>query len=137
MKGKILIDSYTILSYLRKEGNYKSVKELFKSESVQILVNEIEIGRVFTVLAQERGMEKAEYFLQQIIPTLPIKHVGNTYDDVIEAARIKSAHSSLSYLNCLTIVTAAKEDALLVSENPEFRGIDLLIKFKSLEEKLA
>ena len=134
MKNKIVIDSYALLAYLKKEGNYKRVKDIFKSESIQVLINDIEIGRAFYILAQERGMEKAEYFIQKIVATLPLKHIENTYNDLLEAAQIKAAHSSLSYLSSFTVLTATKEDAFLVSGNPEFKVVEKLIKFESLDE---
>jgi predicted nucleic acid-binding protein len=132
MKDKVVIDSYALLAYLKKEGNYSRIKELFKSDTLQVLINEIEIGRTFYIIAQERGMEKAEYFLNTIVPTLPVKKVENTFDDCMAAARVK-AHEQLSYLSSLTVITAMKESALLVSGNPEYKVVEKLIKYEPLE----
>jgi len=117
-----VLDSFALLAYLKMEGRYKKVKDLLASEEVHLVINEINVGETFCILARERGIEKAEYFVNTILPSLPIETVPNTLRDVIEAARIKSTHS-ISYADCFVVATAAREDAAIITGDPEFKKV--------------
>jgi len=122
VKQKKVLDSFALLAYLKMEGRYKKVKDLLASEEVHLVINEINVGETFYILARERGIEKAEYFVNTILPSLPIETVPNTLRDVIEAARIKSTHS-ISYADCFVVATAAREDAAIITGDPEFKKV--------------
>jgi predicted nucleic acid-binding protein len=122
VKLKKVLDSFALLAYLKMEGRYKKVKDLLASEEVHLVINEINVGETFYIIARERGIEKAEYFVNTILPSLPIETVPNTLRDVIEAARIKSTHS-ISYADCFVVATAAREDAAIITGDPEFKKV--------------
>ena len=122
MKQKKVLDSFALLAYLKMEGRYKKVKDFLASEEAHLVINEINVGETFCILARERGIEKAEYFVNTILPSLPIETVPNTLRDVIEAARIKSTHS-ISYADCFVVATAAREDAAIITGDPEFKKV--------------
>ena len=121
MKKKKVLDSFAILAYLKMEGKYKKVKDLLASDEV-LLMNDINVGEAFYVLAKERGVEKAEYFVNTVLPNLPIEVVPNALQDVLEAARIKATHS-ISYADCFVVATALKKDAAIVTGDPEFKKV--------------
>jgi len=125
------LDSYALLAYLKKEEKYKKVKDLLGSKDLVLLMNEINLGECFYILARVRGMEKAEYFLHTVLPNLPIKKRANTFQDVIEAAKIK-AHHSLSYADSFAIQTSLKENAPIVTGDPEFKKVAKLVKIEWL-----
>jgi predicted nucleic acid-binding protein len=127
VRRKKLLDTYALLAYLKKEDKYEKVKNLLSSTHVVLLMNEINIGETFYILARERGIEKADYFINTILPNLPITHEVNTFQDVLEAARIK-AHYPLSYADCFAIQTAVKEEASLVTGDPDFKKVEKLIE---------
>ncbi len=70
-------------------------------------------------IARERGLKQAEYFLSVILPSLPIVVLDNSFEDVIEAARLKAKHA-VAYADCFAAATAIREGAALVTGNPEF-----------------
>ena len=108
MKKKYLLDSFALLAYLKEENNYEKVKNVLSSHNTHVLMNDINIGETFYILARERGMEKADYFLHVILPILPIAHIENTLQEVIEASRIKAVYP-ISYADCFVVATACKE----------------------------
>ena len=127
MSGKRVLDSYALLAYLKKEDKYEKVKTLLGSKGAVLLMNEINLGECFYILARERGMDRAEYFVQTILPSLPIIKRSNTFRDVIEAAKIKAAHA-LSYADCFAVQTAREENAPIVTGDPEFKKAEGLVK---------
>lgn len=131
MNEKKVLDSYALLAYLKKEDKYERIKELLASKDVILFMNEINIGECFYILARERGMDKAEYFVHTILPNLPITKKANGFQDIIEAAKIKANHP-LSYADCFAIQTSLKEDAPIITGDPEFKKAEKLAKIEWL-----
>jgi len=129
VKKKGVLDSFALLAYLKMESRYEKVKELLSSEDFIILMNEINLGETFYILARERGIEKAEYFINTILCSLPIKSVTNSFEDVIEAARIKAVYS-LAFADCFAIATAKKENAPIITGDPEFKKVQKVIEIE-------
>ena len=129
MKKKKIFDSFALLAYLKMESNYEKVKNILTSHDTVIFMNDINLGETFYILARERGMEKAEYFINHILPNLPITHVANTFQDVLEAAKIKATYS-LSFADCFATATAIKEKACIVTGDPEFKKVQNIINIE-------
>ena len=128
MKKIKVLDSFAILAYLKMEGKYKKLKDLLASDE-DLFMNDINVGEAFYVLAKERGVEKAEYFVNTVLPNLPIKLVPNALQDVLEAARIKATHS-ISYADCFVVATALKKDAAIVTGDPEFKKVQKTVQIE-------
>ena len=127
MSGKRVLDSYALLAYLKKEDKHEKVKNLLGSKGLVLFMNEINLGECFYILARERGMDQADYFVHTILPNLPLVRRSNTFEDVVEAAKIKAAHA-LSYADCFAIQTSLKENAPIVTGDPEFKKVEKLVK---------
>jgi predicted nucleic acid-binding protein len=122
-----VLDSYALLAYLKKEDKFEKVKNLLGSKGTVFLMNEINLGECFYILARERGMDQAEYFVNTILPNLPLVKRSNTFQDVIEAAKIKTAHA-LSFADCFAVQTSLKENAPIVTGDPELKKAEKLVK---------
>lgn len=127
MKRKSLIDSFALLAYLKQENNYTKVANLLSSKENQLLMNEINIGETFYILARERGLDKAEYFINAVLPNLPITKIGNTLPEVIDAAKIKAQYP-ISYADCFAVATAIRERAVIITGDPDFKFVEKLVK---------
>ena len=127
MKKKGLIDSFALLAYLKQESNYQKVENLLSSKEIQLLMNDINIGETFYILARERGLDKAEYFINAILPNLPITKIGNTLTEVIEAAKIKAQYP-ISYANSFAVATAIREKAAIITGDPDFKQVEKIVK---------
>ena len=131
MNRKRVLDSYALLAYLKKEDKYERIKRLLASKDTVLFMNEINLGECFYILARERTIDKAEYFIHSVLPNLPIKKVSNTFQDIIEVAKIKAKHP-LSYADCFVIQTSLRENAPLVTGDPEFKKADKLVQIEWL-----
>ncbi len=130
MRPKIVLDSFALLAYLNKEDGFEKVRKILAKAQESgdcVLMNEINVGETFYVLYRERGPEKAEYFLDTILAGLPVEMVGNSLENVIDAARIKAQYP-LSFADCFAAATAQREKAALVTGDPEFSNIEHMVK---------
>jgi ribonuclease VapC len=122
VKKKKVLDSYALLAFLEKEGAYARIQGLLATEDAPVFMNAVNVGEVFYILSRQRGDRAAEYFLSVILPGLPISVLDNSFDNVIAAARLKAKHA-LSFADCFAAATAIRENAVLVTGDPEFRKL--------------
>lgn len=126
MKNKQLLDAYALLAYLQKEKNHHKVVEALASPRNSVLMNEINIGECYYIIARERDKEQADYFIDTVINNLPIRIIANSFEDIIAAARVKSLHP-LSYADCFAVATAIRENAVILTGDPEFKKVKHLV----------
>jgi predicted nucleic acid-binding protein len=132
---KRVLDSFALLAYLNEENGFEKVRTALaeaRTSSESLLMNEINLGETYYILFRTRGEDKAEYFLENILPGLPITVLQNDLPKVIEAARIK-AQFPLSFADCFAVATASREQALIVTGDPEFRKVDHLVGIEWLK----
>jgi ribonuclease VapC len=94
-------------------------------------MNDINVGETYYILARERGRERAEYFLNIILPSLPITVLGNSLQEVIQAAVIKSEYP-ISYADAFVVATAQREGATIITGDPDFKQVEDLVKIEWL-----
>lgn len=131
MKKKIVLDSFALLAYLKKEDGFEKVKRLLSDNDVHALINDINVGETYYIIARERGLDQADYFIDVIMPSMPITSVANELQEVIEAARIKAKYS-LSYADCFAAATSYRERAPLITGDPEFKKVQDIIEIEWL-----
>jgi len=131
VKRKIVLDSFALLAYLKKEDGFEKVKRLLAADDFQVLINDINVGEAYYIIARERGLDQADYFIDVIMPSVPITPVTNTLQEVIEAARIKSKYS-LSYADCFAVATSYRESAPLITGDLEFKKVQDIIEIEWL-----
>jgi predicted nucleic acid-binding protein len=132
-KKRRLLDSFALLAFLAGEPAGAGVERTLGAAhraGERILMNEVNIGEVFYVTAKTRSLEAADLFLRRL-ETLPIEPVGNTFDDVMAAARIKARYP-LSYADAFAVATAMKHDAVVLTGDPEFRAANDLVEIEWL-----
>lgn len=132
MSRKRLLDSHALLAYLNKEAGFEKVKMHLAAAQESgnfIAMNEINIGETYYILHRKRGAEKADYFIETVLEGLPILRISNDFDAVVAAARIK-AEFPLSFADCFAVVTAQREDAIVITGDPEFKKVEKLIEIE-------
>ena len=130
MKRKKLLDSYALLAYLNKEDGFEKVRNVLanaQKSSLPVLMNELNVGATYYILYRKRGHEQAEYFLDTILAGLPISMISNDFNAVISASKIK-ARNALSFADCFAVATAQRENAVILTGDPEFKNVEKLVK---------
>jgi predicted nucleic acid-binding protein len=130
VKRKKLLDSYALLAYLNKEDGFEKVRNVLanaQKSSLPVLMNELNVGETYYILYRKRGHEQAEYFLDTILAGLPISMISNDFNAVISASNIK-ARNALSFADCFAVATAQRENAVILTGDPEFKNVEKLVK---------
>ena len=99
----------------------------------RVLMNDINIGEVYYILARERGSDRAEQFMNSILPALPIQVVSNDTQAVVRAARIKARHK-IAFADCFAVATAIQEGAAVLTGDPEFKAVESLVAVEWIGE---
>lgn len=135
MKKKRLLDSYALIAYLKKEDNYQRIANLLSSslDAHSAVMNEINVGESYYIISRERGSAYANYFIETIMPNLPIHIISNSFDPIIEAARIKACHP-ISFADCFAVATAMREDAVIITGDPEFKKVAGMVDIEWLKK---
>ena len=91
-------------------------------------MNEVNLGEVYYRTAKQRSVERAEAVLDYIA-TLPLRTLGNTYDQVLAAARLKAGFP-ISYADAFAVATAQREGATLVTGDAELHAVEHLVPIR-------
>jgi ribonuclease VapC len=134
VKKKRLLDSYALLAYLNKEDGYEKVRTVLanaQQSSLPVLMNELNVGETYYILYRKRGHEQAEYFLDTVLAGLPVSMISNDFNAVICAAKIKAQHA-LSFADCFAVATAQRENAVILTGDPEFKNVEKFVEIEWL-----
>ena len=113
-----------------KEAGFEKVRNVLanaQKSSVPVLINELNIGEIYYILYRKRGHEQAEYFLDTVLAGLPVSMISNDSNAVISASKIKARHA-LSFADCFAVVTAQRENAVILTGDPEFKNIEKFVE---------
>ena len=135
MKNTFVLDAFAMLAYLQKETGYERVRELLAAgqNGTTVIMNALNIGEVYYILARERSAQEADFFIDMIVPAVNIKVELNDLQDVIAAARTKAAFP-ISYADAFACATAQKYAAALVTGDPDFKHLEKLIDIVWLDQ---
>ncbi|MGD8973089.1 MAG: type II toxin-antitoxin system VapC family toxin [Desulfobacterales bacterium] len=125
-----MLDSYALLAYLNKEDGFEKVRNVLayaQRASLPVLMNELNVGETYYILYRKRSHEQADYFLDTVLAGLPISMISNDFNAVISAAKIKARHA-LSFADCFVVATAQKENAVILTGDPEFKNVEKFVE---------
>jgi ribonuclease VapC len=136
VKRKKLLDSYALLAYLNKENGFEKVRNVLanaQKTGYPVFMNELNVGETYYILYRKRGPEQAEYFLDTVMAGLPISLISNDFNAVVSASKIKARYP-LSFVDCFAVATAQREDAVILTGDPEFENVEKFVKIDWLPQ---
>ena len=135
-KPTYLLDSFALLAYLNDEAGKMRVQELLllaKDSKCRLLMCQINLGEALYIVERERGLPVAQSVLA-LVESLPIALLEASRDLVLDAAHIKANHA-LSYADAFAVAAAMREQAIVLTGDPEFESVDDLIEIEWLKEE--
>lgn len=128
MRKKSVLDSFAILAWLQNEPGADRVEALLtqaQRRKTFLLLNVINLGEVYYRLARQHGHTLAQTIIRQL-ETVPIQLYPCDHDLAIEAAKIKADYP-MAYADAFAVATALKEDAVVITGDPEFHQVEHLV----------
>jgi predicted nucleic acid-binding protein len=128
-----LLDSFALLAYLNDEQGGGRVQELLalaKNHQCRLVMSLINLGEVLYIAERARGLSAAQMILA-LGMSLPLEFLEVSRDLIFEAAHLK-ANYALSYADALSTAFAIRENAIILTGDPEFKSVEELIPIEWL-----
>ena len=120
-----VLGSWAVMAWIRADDPARlKVRALIDAAGrgeVELVMNMVNVGEVYYLLAKERDRPQAETFLSDF-QTMPVGIVGAPNDLILEAARWKSRYP-ISYGDAFALATAIRRQGALVTGDPDFKPI--------------
>lgn len=133
MKKRSLLDSYAVLAWIQDEDGAQFVEDLLyrgRENKEDIILNIINLGEIFYRCARVQDVPYAKGIIENI-RLLPIKIYPCPNELVLEAAVFKSQYP-IAYADAFALATAVRENARIVTGDPEFKSVKHLVNIEWL-----
>ena len=131
-----LLDSFALLAYLNDElggGRVQEVLALAKGRKVRLVMSLINLGEVLYITERNRGLPVAQTVLA-LVESLPLELLEASRDLILDAAHVK-ANYTLSYADAFAVAVAIRENAIIMTGDPEFETVEQIIKIEWLNKR--
>jgi len=130
-----LLDSFALMAYLNDESGGTRIQELLAlagERKCRILMCMVNLGEVLYITERKRGLPLAQSVLA-LVESLAVELLDASRDLVLDAAHVK-AHHALSYADAFAVASAMREQATVLTGDPEFEAVADLVKVEWLTE---
>jgi predicted nucleic acid-binding protein len=129
MPNSIVLDSYAVIAFLKKEPGYKSVAEWLaqaKDGSARLGISVVNLGEVWYRAARWRSPKEADQIVQSL-RALEIEVIAADWALTQIAAQYKTL-GNIAYADCFAAALAKHWNAPLVTGDREFKQLQSEIK---------
>ncbi len=130
MAGRIY-DSFALLKLFQKEPGHQKVAKLLeddrKSENSP-LIQIINFGEIIYITKKDFG-EHAKLRVIRSVLQMGFRIISAADDLVYQAAELKGNYP-ISYADAFLLATAIRENAVIVTGDPEFRNVESLCQIE-------
>jgi ribonuclease VapC len=131
-----VLDSFALIAYFEDEQGADEVEDLLQQAEkaeIQLLMSVVNLGEVWYIVARAYSPETADEKLRDI-QGMAIKIVDVDWGLTIEAAQFK-ARGKMAYADCFAAALAKKNNAVLITGDPEFKQLSGQVKIQWLPQK--
>lgn len=131
---RYVLDSFALLAFLQGEAGMQRVKQVLNTAErgeCWVNVSWINLGEVLYITERVKGLRQAWVVLARL-QALPIQLLEASSQVVLEAAHIK-AHYAIAYADAFAVAAALREDAVVLTGDPEFEAVEEMISVEWLD----
>lgn len=126
-----IYDSFALLKFFQKEPGYRKVARLLeedrKSENPP-LIQIVNFGEIIYRTKKDFGQDAKLRVIRTVIQ-LGLRIISASDGLVYEAAELKGSYA-ISYADAFLLATALREDAVIVTGDPEFEKVESLCQIE-------
>ena len=133
MRKRRLLDSFSVLAWMQDEAGADKVEGLLLQalrEQAPLLLTVINLGEIYYRVARQHGHPFAQEVIRQL-KALPVELFPCDEDLALRAARIK-ADFPMAYADAVAVAAAQREEATVVTGDPEFKKVEHLVPIEWL-----
>jgi predicted nucleic acid-binding protein len=123
--SKVVLDSWALLAYLDGEPAATEVRRVLRAarnKQATVFLSLINYGEALYIIEREQGLQQAQRAIG-IVDQLTIRIAAADRQLVFEAAHLKARHR-LSYADAFAAALALKNDAAVMTGDPEFESVE-------------
>ena len=131
-----VLDSFALIAYFEDEPGADDVEALLQQaekSDIQLLMSVVNLGEVWYTVARAYSPETADEKWREI-QGMAIKIVDADWGITLEAAQFK-AEWKMAYADCFAAALAKKNNAVLMTGNPEFKQLSGQVRIRWLPQK--
>ena len=131
-----VLDSFALLAYLQDEPSASRIEKLLdnaEKEKCRLVLSLINLGELLYITERRGGIIKAHDTLA-LVRQLPLEILPADEQTVFTAAHIKATYA-LSYSDAFVVATAIQENATVLTADPEFQSVEMVVKVEWLENQ--
>jgi len=131
-----VLDSFALIAYFEDEPGADDVETLLQQAEkadIQLLMSVVNLGEVWYTVARAYSPETADEKWREI-QGMAIKIVDADWGITLEAAQFK-ARWKMAYADCFAAALAKKNNAELITGDPEFKQLSGQVKIRWLPKK--
>ena len=129
-----VLDTFALLAYLQDEPVAPRIEKLLESaekKKCRLMISVINLGEILYITERRGGVTRAQDTLA-LIQQLPIEILPADQQAVFSAAHIKANHA-LSYADCFAVAAAIDENAMILTNDPEFESVGTIASVEWLK----
>jgi uncharacterized protein len=122
-----IYDSFALLKLFQKEPGYRKVARLLQEDRKgenPPLIQIVNFGEIIYRTKKDFGQDAKLRVIRTVIQ-LGLRIISASDDLVYEAAELKGSYA-ISYADAFLLATALREDAAIVTGDPEFEKVESL-----------
>jgi len=130
-----VLDTFALLAYLQDEPVAARIEKLLenaKKEKCRLFISLINLGEILYITERRGGVAKAQDALA-LIRQLPIEVLSVDEQVVFSAAHIKANHT-MSYADSFAVAAAIRNNAHILTGDPEFEAVESLVTVEWLQK---
>jgi ribonuclease VapC len=123
-KQSFVLDSYALLAYFLNESGRLEIELTLRDAKLHrcaLYLSDINIGEVYYRIWKLKGKKIAEETLKFLL-RLPLLFVSVDREFILSAASWKGRYS-ISYADAFVVETAVRNQAVIVTGDPEFAAV--------------
>ncbi|MHB1361168.1 MAG: PIN domain-containing protein [Thermoleophilia bacterium] len=120
-----VLDASALLAYLKREEGFRKVKAVLSAAAeggAEVLINEINLGEVYSVIAKQRSLSAADSIVSEWLPLIPVTPISNSMADIIAVAGL-TARLGLHYADSFAAITAGQRNGVLLTTDRDFEKV--------------
>lgn len=121
---KIVLDSYAMIAFFRKEPGYETVRDLLvkiSNNEMEAFMSSVNVGEIYYMMAKKGNIKIAAEAIASV-KKFPVIFVDPDFKSCLDAAALKAKYA-FSYADAFAAALTINKKATLITGDKEFDNV--------------